>query len=243
MLFNKIISKIRGFVKFDKSNSLSNIFVYSQAILDSTNDMLVYVDNQYVLRAINSSALHFRGRELDEFVGHKVTEILEKDEYIRHCKPYIDKCLHGEFVTSRDWIKDFNTKSVYIESCYHPHRDNQQNIIGVIITSRDLTVHKQIENNFRLQLEAMDIIPEGIFIAEKVSRDAPILYINKGFLNLTGYNKEEVLTRDCRFLQGPGTDKETVREMRDCLENDKMFSGEILNYKKDGTPFWTLLRI
>lgn len=73
--------------------------------------------------------------------------------------------------------------------------------------------------------------------------DYPIVLANEAFLNLTGYTGEEVLGRNCRFLQGKGTLPAAVAEIRAAVAENKECTVEILNYKKDGTPFWNQLHI
>ncbi|MCO8171438.1 histidine kinase famiy protein [Pseudomonas sp. 21LCFQ02] len=73
--------------------------------------------------------------------------------------------------------------------------------------------------------------------------DNPILFANKAFLNMTGYSSEEVLGHNCRFLQGPETDPEMVRSVREAIAQRKDVSTEILNYRKDGSSFWNALFI
>jgi len=73
--------------------------------------------------------------------------------------------------------------------------------------------------------------------------DNPIVFVNGAFLDLTGYTMDEVLGRNCRFLQGPDTDKATVKELRTALAEHKAVAVDILNYKKDGGRFWNGLFI
>ncbi|MBB3695058.1 histidine kinase famiy protein [Sphingomonas sp. BK580] len=68
--------------------------------------------------------------------------------------------------------------------------------------------------------------------------DNPIVFANKAFLDLTGYEEEEILGRNCRFLQGSQTDRNAVAELRHAVENKSAVALELLNYRRDGTPFW-----
>lgn len=68
--------------------------------------------------------------------------------------------------------------------------------------------------------------------------DNPIVYASEGFYHLTGYTREQVLGRNCRFLQGPGTDPKAVDVIRTAVANGTDATACLLNYKADGTPFW-----
>jgi PAS domain S-box-containing protein len=94
-----------------------------------------------------------------------------------------------------------------------------------------------------LKDRALEATAEGITISDNLQEDNPIVYANEGFERLTGYTKKYVLGRNCRFLQGEKTDPKIIEEIRRSIREEKPCSVEILNYKKDGTPFWNLLSI
>jgi PAS domain S-box-containing protein len=71
--------------------------------------------------------------------------------------------------------------------------------------------------------------------------DNPIVFANGAFFDLTGYSSEEVIGRNCRFLQGPQTDRDTVAEVRHAIAEERAVAVDILNYKKDGKAFWNAL--
>ena len=84
---------------------------------------------------------------------------------------------------------------------------------------------------------------EGITIADASLPDNPLIYINAGFERLTGYSVAEVLGRNCRFLQGPGTDPATVNALRTAVRERRPITVQMLNYRKDGTLFWNRLSV
>jgi PAS domain S-box-containing protein len=71
--------------------------------------------------------------------------------------------------------------------------------------------------------------------------DMPLVFVNEAFQRMTGYEASEVLGRNCRFLQGPDTDPETVATIREAVKERQDVAVEILNYRRDGTPFWNAL--
>ncbi|EFJ27458.1 hypothetical protein SELMODRAFT_172224 [Selaginella moellendorffii] len=91
--------------------------------------------------------------------------------------------------------------------------------------------------------EALSTFQQTFVVSDATKADYPILYASAGFYNMTGYTSKEVIGRNCRFLQGSGTDPIDVSKIRDALREGQSFCGRLLNYKKDGTPFWNLLTI
>jgi PAS domain S-box-containing protein len=71
--------------------------------------------------------------------------------------------------------------------------------------------------------------------------DNPVVFANDSFCRLTGYSREEIVGRNCRFLQGPETDPETVRAIHDAVERVEALEIDIRNHRKDGEPFWNRL--
>lgn len=94
-----------------------------------------------------------------------------------------------------------------------------------------------------LKDRALACCTEGLVITDNTRPDNPILYSNEGFSRITGYSHEEILGKNCRFLQGPGTDPASLREIRSALEEHRDCTVELLNYRRDGTPFWNRLSI
>ncbi|BDA47694.1 probable phototropin-2 [Coccomyxa sp. Obi] len=78
-------------------------------------------------------------------------------------------------------------------------------------------------------------------VADATLPDCPLVFASEGFLSMTGYSAEEVLGHNCRFLQGEGTDPKEVAVIRDAVKKGEGCSVRLLNYKRDGTPFWNLL--
>jgi PAS domain S-box-containing protein len=73
--------------------------------------------------------------------------------------------------------------------------------------------------------------------------DNPIVFANDSFLKLTGYTRLEVTGRNCRFLQGPGTDAEAVDRLRDAIRREVDIQVDLLNYRKDGSTFHNALYV
>lgn len=91
--------------------------------------------------------------------------------------------------------------------------------------------------------QAMAQTRMAVCLSDPSQPDMPIVFANRAFRRLTGYDEEEILGRNCRFLQGPKTDKQAVGRVREAIANEDVIVVELLNYRKDGTPFWNALHL
>ena len=90
---------------------------------------------------------------------------------------------------------------------------------------------------------AVAALSDGVVLTDPNLPDHPIVWTNDAFLELTGYRRDEVVGRNCRFLQGPQTDQRAVQRIREAVANREDFHDALLNYRKDGTAFWNALTV
>ncbi|MFC6725959.1 PAS domain-containing protein, partial [Halobium palmae] len=100
----------------------------------------------------------------------------------------------------------------------------------------DLDVAGEVDPSVRTR--AMENAAIALCLSDPRQPDNPLVWVNEGFETMTGYDAEEVLGQNCRFLQGEDTDPERVAELREAVEAEEPVSLELLNYQKDGMPFW-----
>ncbi len=90
---------------------------------------------------------------------------------------------------------------------------------------------------------AMQTTRMAMVLSDPRQPDAPIVYCNPAFCEQTGYPEDEVIGRNCRFLQGPATDQATVKRIADALSARENVLEEIYNYRRDGRGFWNALHV
>jgi diguanylate cyclase (GGDEF)-like protein/PAS domain S-box-containing protein len=96
----------------------------------------------------------------------------------------------------------------------------------------------QQPSRMELLTRAVSAATNGIVIADVRAPDVPLIYANAGFERLSGYPAEEILGRNCRFLQGPGTDPAAARALAELVRSHTTGSVTLLNYRRDGRPWW-----
>jgi PAS domain S-box-containing protein len=89
----------------------------------------------------------------------------------------------------------------------------------------------------------LDECVNGVTLADPDLEDAPIIYANKAFERLTGYNQEEIIGHNCRFLQGEDRDQAGRYDIIEAMKNHETVEVTLRNYKKDGTLFFNRLKI
>lgn len=94
-----------------------------------------------------------------------------------------------------------------------------------------------VRSDFQL-MESLTSGQQNFVLSDPRLPDNPIVFATPGFYKLTGYTQEQVLGRNCRFLQGPGTNPKSVDIIRKAIATGSDCTVCILNYKADGTPFW-----
>lgn len=111
-------------------------------------------------------------------------------------------------------------------------------IAGIL---QDVTARKQTEGSLKLLYAAVNRANDIVLITEAEPINAPgprIVFVNDAFARRTGYSREEAVGNNPRFLQGPETSRDTLDRIHAALKQWKPTREELVNYTKDGTPFW-----
>jgi len=126
-----------------------------------------------------------------------------------------------------------------------------QSRIRMLLRQRDYSLqleekNRQLEEKnkqLRIYKQAIDATNEGIVISDPSKEDHPIIFCNEGFQDLTGYDKDEVIGRNCRFLQNDDRNQQPIGQIRSFIESKVKGKAKLRNYRKDGTMFWNELSV
>jgi PAS domain S-box-containing protein len=121
---------------------------------------------------------------------------------------------------------------------------------GTLRIMRDITAIKQRELQFAdlaqhnaVLASTVASVTSGVVICDATQHDQPIVFANAAFTKITGYTAAEAIGRNCRFLQGRDTDRETVERMRRAVAVGRAVTVTLRNYRKDGRTFWNEVSI
>jgi methyl-accepting chemotaxis protein len=211
--------------------------------LEQALDAVVSIDENNLVTFFNKAAEQLWGRKREDVLGQNVKLLVP-----RGIQPQHDEYVNANRRTGQDKIVG-TTREVPIERADGSQRWgslalSKVQLEGKIVYTafvKDVTEAVQQREQMRLLSLVANETDNAIIISDAAGQ---IVYVNHGFSQMTGYSSEEVVGRKPgSFLQGQDTDAQTVAEIRSKLQARQPFSGEILNYDKQGRPYWVSLGI
>lgn len=136
--------------------------------------------------------------------------------------------------------KDHKSRTLLWNSTHYV--DEGGEVKGLIFVGKDISLAKQLEFDLRIKNQAFDSAQTSIVITES-GNNQPIVYTNKAFSNLTGYSINEVIGKNCRFMQGEKTSEAAIQQIKSAIISQQATTLTLTNYKKDGSEFKNELTI
>ncbi len=193
---------------------------------------------------INQRYCQILGRSAEELIGQTfefVSHPGELEENLRLLQRLVAGDLHEYEMEKRYIHKEGH--DVWVTLNVTPMWNAGEAPTTHIAVVQEITLRKKAEEALRIRDHAFASSSNGIVISDARDDDHPIIYCNPAFEKLTGYTQSEVLGRNCRFLQGDDRDQSARGAISSALSNGEEVSAQLRNYRKDGSMFWTELRI
>lgn len=211
-------------------------------LLASVRDSIVVTNLEGIVTYWNEGATRLFGWTADEMVGRPYADRYPEPRRSQVANQIRDQRhpseRSGEY---EDLHKDGSV--VWIHTRVSVQTDASGQPIGILELSHDITEERRVKEALLLRDQAIQAASQGILITDNTQPDNPIVYSSPGFERMTGYKAAEILGKNCRFLRGKDTDPAAVKQLRDAIHEGRPCAVELLNYRKDGTPFWNALTI
>jgi PAS domain S-box-containing protein len=202
--------------------------------------LILAADTQRIVDA-NPFICELTGSPREAFIGKHLWEIGPFKDAAA-AKGSFAELLANDYVRYDDLpLTASGGRTVAVEFVSNVYLVNGEKVIQCNI--RDITARKAVETELRMRDRAIEAVAQGIIITDARAPEYPTLYASPGFVRLTGYPAAEVIGKNCRFLQGKGTDPASVSLLGEALRAGRACVVELLNYRKDGTPFWNSLAL
>lgn len=217
-----------------------------QAVFHDPNILVGLLDTTGTVLEINETAMEYVDADLAEVTGKPFWETpwFTGDEAIEATiRSRVEQAATGEYVEFEADLSETVADQLVVNGVIRPVTNDDGEVVSLLVSDRDITERKRREQEIELKNRAMDEAPVGIVISDPARDDNPITYANDRFKQLTGYAEEEILGRNCRFLQGEATAPEPVATMRNAIDDREPVTVELRNDRKDGTEFWTRVSV
>ncbi|WP_237607343.1 PAS domain S-box protein [Roseimaritima sediminicola] len=207
------------------------------SIVQDSTDAIIGIDLNQRITSWNRGAKRLFRTDLDVGRGVKLDDVVPQKIQAVCTEMMSELTRRGEVEPQEVTVTLFD-KPLTLLIRVTPVLDDLERVASAAITLYDVTTVRFTEEQLRLRTRAIDAASNGFLIVDALAEDMPIVYANRGFQELTGYSPRDVSGRNCRFLQGPGTDPEVVQKIRDAIAHKHSCRVTILNYRRDGSPFY-----
>jgi len=200
-------------------------------LLENAIDMVYTRDLQGNFTSVNNTTLRVLGYTRQEALRMNIAQIVapEHQESVRRA---MDSALGGESPgdIELEVVTKYGARLAMEIRGRLLYEDGK--VVGVQGVARNVTERKQVEQQVRLQAAALKAAAVGIVITD---REGSILWVNPAFMAMSGYTLEEVIGKNPRLLKSGKQDAEFYREMWNTILSGRVWRGEIINRRKDGT--------
>jgi PAS domain S-box-containing protein len=230
----------------DPSNDLDRRVHVYERLMDCMPVAAAALDLDGVFFFVNRHACELSGYSAEELIGSSFTRLLDPAD-LDSVAAQVSRTLRtGTPVKSfKTTIRRKDGDTRIISFALDPLTESGP-ITGAIGTAEDVTSRERADRQYRLLESVVLNAREAIVITEARPIDPPgprIQYVNRAFTHMTAYDAEEVLGRTPRMLQGPGTERAMLDNIRNAVLRKAPVQVELVNYRKDRSEYWTNLSI
>lgn len=216
-----------------------------QTLSDAVSEGIVVVDRSQNIVSTNAAANSMFGYSDDELIGKPLNILIPtpyRAEHTDHFSTFYKNSKkrrmgHGSplFGLRR------NKEQFPVEVGLNPFPLYGKTYVMALVM--DITARKNIEKQLNLKSAALQAAGNGIIISDAQAENNPIIYCNEAFQEMTGYDADEILGNNSRFLQSDDRDQQGISQIRRAMERGESCQVTLRNYRKDGSMFWNELTI
>ncbi len=214
--------------------------------LDIAGSMFVAINKNHKIELVNQKTCEVLGYTEKQLVGkdwfktcipeedqHQVTKQFDK---ILARKNHTEEYYENPVLTSKKDLRLIQWRNSVLT-------DENGKAIATLSSGEDVTDLKITQEILFTRKRALDATSNAVIIVDAQKPEQPIIYCNRAFQHMTGYSEEEILGRNCRFLQNDDRAQDAIPLMRSAISKGKGCKVELRNYRKDGKLFWNELSV
>ncbi|MCB2181933.1 MAG: PAS domain-containing protein [Desulfobulbaceae bacterium] len=193
-------------------------------IVDASQDHLSFVSSNYVLDLVNKAYLCAHKKEFEEVAGRSMAEIYGDKVFFQSAKKHIDSALAGSLVRCQYWYEYPDLGLRYMDEVYSPYVQEDGEVRGIVISSRDITRQKMVESQLR---KYENIVSASRDHMSFVDRDYVYKAVNDAYLRDSQKSREEIVGHSVASLLGEDIFETTVKS-----KIDQALQGKDIHYEE-----------
>ncbi len=212
-----------------------------RALVENMNESILVTDSDGIIQFVNPQCEQLSGYSKNELIGKAGHFILNKDNNQGDFIPAVQNPLNRNSYELQMIKRNGDLRWVSISSS--PIFNHFEIFLGTIFVVSDISDKKESEIRRMITDRAFSSAAEGIVITDALKENNPIIYVNNAFLETTGFTNDEIIGKGHHFLLGKEFNLAAARSIQLAYESGVEFQGEMISYKKNGTPYWSELTI
>ncbi len=211
------------------------------SLFEADPDGLVLLDSPAgVIRECNQQFCDVVGGQRDDLVGRAFSTLTSSDRDVASALAGDNTGADTLVVRLTTGVGDVSPVELRTSTVEMDEGDDAGEFVLARVRRVSSGTH---EPELERKSKVVDEAPIGITISDPAQEDNPLIYANETFHDLTGYATEEIVGRNCRFLQGEKTDPDAVAAMREAIDAEEPVTVELCNYRKDGSEFYNRITV
>ena len=250
IIYNQLFKPLKESIAVNDENEAKikyerNLF---KALFDNLPDAVYVKDIHYRKILANPIDLQYMGINSEaDIIGKTDAEIYNKEVSESSYADEQEIFKTGiAIINKENFFIDNRGEKHWMLNSKVPFRNNNNEIIGLVGISREITERKKEETRLKLLESVILKTNDAVVITEILSKGPiknSIIFVNQSYSKMTGYSLEEVFGKSPALLQGVNTDKEILKKVKASIDVFEPCQYEVINYKKNGEEFWSSISL
>lgn len=213
---------------------------YLESIIENITDIITILEVDGKIRYESSSIRSSLGYEPQEMVGLSAFDFIHPDDREKIFKVFLTGSLIPSYVSKVEFRFRHKDGSWRILEAMAKNLLFDPRVRGVVVSSRDITERKRLEEQIHLQVSALEATANGVVITDLKGL---IVWTNHAFSQISGYSREEVLGKNPRVLKSGEQPASFYKNLWETIVAGNIWTGEMINRRKDGTLYFESMMI
>ncbi len=210
-------------------------------IVSASPDLMSFVDANYVYRAVSHSYSDAHGRPPNQIVGHPISDLFGVEIFKRIIKPLLDRCLAGHPSRFQDWLRFGGRGERFMDVVFSPYVSEDGDVTGVIVSARDITERKHMEDDLRQTQVRFDqianTIEDVVWITD--TKHQRILYASAAYERIWGQSVKHLYENPLAWADAiHEADRQRVKASIAAIEDTGRYDEEYRIVRPDGQSRW-----